>query len=101
MFSDNDNIEKVIVLVSDGMPYPSNRRAPAIAAADSADDKINLFTVTLTQEGSGSYGSSGADAAFNAGLVRGYGKAYQTSDSKQLDDLLLRILHEMPVRLAE
>ena len=103
LFSPFGNAEKVLVLVSDGMPYPSNRRQPAINAADAADDAgVNIFVVTLTQEKKGgSYGSGGADAEFNAGLVRGYGKAYETADAKQLDDLLLKILREMPVRLVE
>ena len=100
----DDRAEKVLVLVSDGMPYPASRRQPAIDAANAAGDEgINIFTVTLTQElgGGGQYGGSGADAAFNAGLVRGFGKAYQTPDSKQLDDILLSILKEMPVRLVQ
>jgi hypothetical protein len=103
LFSSSTNAEKVLVLVSDGMPYPSNRRQPAITAADAADqENVNIFVVTLTQETKGgSYGSGGADAAFNAGLVRGYGKAYETADAKQLDDLLLKILHEMPIRLVQ
>jgi Flp pilus assembly protein TadG len=99
---DSVDAEKVLILVSDGMPYPSGRRQPAIVAADRAGDAgVNIFTVTLTQESGGAYGSGGADAAFNAGLVRGYGKAYHTPDAKQLDDLLLKILEEMPVRLVQ
>jgi hypothetical protein len=84
------------------MPYPSNRRQPAIDAANVAHGRgISIFTVTLTQENGGSYGSGGADAAFNAGLVRGSGKAYQTADSTQLDDLLLLVLKSLPIRLAQ
>lgn len=103
LFSSSNNAEKVLVLVSDGMPYPSNRRQPAITAADAADqENVNIFTVTLTQEKKGgSYGSGGADAAFNAGLVRGYGKAYETANAKELDDLLLKVLQEMPIRLVQ
>lgn len=102
MFDDSEDSEKVLILVSDGMPYPSGRRQPAIVAADRAADRgINIFTVTLTQERGGSYGSGGADAEFNAGLVRGYGRAYHTPDAKQLDNLLLKILEEMPIRLVQ
>ena len=103
LFASFGNAERVLVLVSDGMPYPSNRRQPAINAATAADDAgVNIFVVTLTQEKKGgSYGSGGADAEFNAGLVRGYGKAYETADAKQLDELLLNILREMPIRLVE
>jgi hypothetical protein len=98
----NNQAQKVIVLVSDGMPNPSSRRAPAIAAADrAAAAGISIFTVTLTQETTGgSYGSSGNDAAFNAGLVRGFGKAYDTPNSEDLDDLLLQVLAEIPVGLV-
>ena len=101
--STSKNAEKVLVLVSDGMPYPSSRRPLAISAADAADeDNVNIFVVTLTQEKKGgSYGSGGADAEFNAGLVRGYGKAYETANAKELDDLLLKILQEMPIRLVQ
>ena len=103
IFSTCTNAEKVLVLVSDGMPYPSNRRPLAISAADAADEEnVNIFVVTLTQEKKGgSYGSGGADAEFNAGLVRGYGKAYETANAKELDDLLLKILQEMPIRLVQ
>jgi hypothetical protein len=97
------NAQRVIVLVSDGMPYPSNRRGPAIDAANAAArEGINIFTVTLTQESSGgSYGSGGADAEFNRGLVRGFGRAYHTPNSEDLDDLLLQVLREIPVSLVQ
>lgn len=98
-----EDAQKVIVLVSDGMPNPSSRRDPAIAAADRADaEGISIFTVTLTQEPTGgTYGSAGADAAFNAGLVRGFGKAYDTPNSEDLDDLLLQVLAEIPIGLVK
>ena len=94
--------QKAIVLVSDGMPFPSDRRQPAIDAANAADRAgISIFTVTLTQESSGCIpGTSCDDAAFNAGLVRGYGEAYHTPDADDLDDLLLRVLASMPNRLV-
>jgi len=41
LFSGSRNAEKVLVLVSDGMPYPSNRRQPAIAAADGVLSRFN------------------------------------------------------------
>lgn len=98
----NPGAQKVIVLVSDGMPYPSSRRAPAVAAADRADaDGISIFTVTLQQESTGGYGSGGADVAFNAGLVRGFGRAYHTPNSADLDELLLQVLSEIPVALVQ
>jgi hypothetical protein len=100
--SGNRRAQRVIVLVSDGMPYPPSRRAPAITAADAAfRENINIFTVTLTQEGSGQYGIGGDDAAFNRGLVRGFGRAYHTPNSDDLDELLLQVLREIPVSLVE
>jgi hypothetical protein len=105
MFRDRgrDEAQKVIVLVSDGMPNPASRRGPAVAAADRADaEGISIFTVTLTQEGpGGDYGSSGNDAAFNASLVRGFGKAFDTPNSEDLDELLLLVLAEIPVGLVK
>lgn len=44
--------------------------------------------------------SGAADAEFNAGLGRGYGKAYETADAKELDGLLRKILREVPIRLV-
>jgi len=100
--SDAEDAEKVIVLVSDGMPNPPSRRQPAIAAADScAREGISIFTVTLTQESGGAYGMEGADAEFNAGLVRGFGEAYETPNSEDLVALLVLIARQMPVRLVE
>ncbi len=93
---------KVIVLVSDGMPEPSSRRQPAIDAANRCwADGITIFTVTLSHEAGGEYGLSGSDAKFNAGLVRGFGRAYVTPNSKDLTAILVTIANQMPVRLAE
>jgi Flp pilus assembly protein TadG len=96
------NAQRVIVLVSDGMPYPNDRRQPAIDAAnEAARENINIFTVTLTQENGGSYGVGGDDAAFNARLVRGFGHAYHTPNAEDLDDLMLRVLRGIPIHLVE
>jgi Flp pilus assembly protein TadG len=98
----DEKAQTVIVLVSDGMPEPASRRQPAIAGANNcARDGISIFTVTLTQEEGGQYGLGGADAEFNAGLVRGYGRAYQTPNSEDLVAILTTIARQMPVRLVE
>jgi hypothetical protein len=98
----SDDAAKAIVVVSDGMPEPSSRRQPAIDAANRCwGDGISIFVVTLTQEAGGQYGLSGADAKFNAGLVRGFGRAYATPNSKDLTAILVTIANQMPVRLVE
>jgi len=77
-------------------------RQPALEAADRCwRDGISIFTVTLTREQGGQYGLSGADAKFNAGLVRGFGRAYVTPNSKDLTAILVTIANQMPVRLVE
>jgi hypothetical protein len=98
----SDDAAHAIVLVSDGMPEPSSRRQPAIAAADRCwEDGISIFVVTLTQEEGGEYGLSGSDAKFNAGLVRGFGRAYSTPNSKDLTAILITIAGQIPVRLVQ
>jgi hypothetical protein len=94
--------ERVIVLVSDGMPYPASRRQPAIDAAnEAAAAGISIFAVTLTHEAGGQYGVSGSDAKFNASLVRGFGRAYDTPDSEELASILATIMHQIPGKLVE
>ena len=98
----SDDAVKAIVLVSDGMPEPASRRQPAIDAANRCwKDGISVFVVTLTQETGGQYGLSGSDAEFNAGLVRGFGRAYATPNSKDLTAILVTIAGQMPVRLVQ
>jgi hypothetical protein len=98
----SEKAAKAIVLVSDGMPEPASRRQPAIEAADRCwRDGISIFTVTLTREQGGQYGLSGSDAKFNAGLVRGFGRAYVTPNSKDLTAILVTIANQMPVRLVK
>jgi hypothetical protein len=84
-----DGFDHVIILISDGMPNPSNRRQPTVDAVDRAAAKgIKIHTITLTNESSMSYGTEGSDYAFNSGLVRNGGKAFQTSDPAELSKLL-------------
>ena len=84
--------EHVIVLVSDGMPYPVERRPLATAAADRAAAKaIRIHTVTFDQEDGGEYGIACADAAFNASLVRNGGYAFHTPDPTKLTPILCEV----------
>jgi len=84
--------EKVIVLVSDGMPYPPERRALAVAAADRAAALgIRIHTVTFDREGGGDYGIAGADAEFNASLIRNGGYCFHTPQKKQLEPILKEV----------
>lgn len=90
--------EKVIVLVSDGMPLGSTSyktqqyRANTITAANRAEaNGIRIHTVTLTSEGYGDYGYGGADFEFNEGLVRNGGYAFRTSDPDKIRDILITV----------
>jgi hypothetical protein len=92
----------VIVVVTDGMPYPEDRRQIAIDAADRAGAAgISIYTVTLTQESDDGYGLWGADAEFNAGLVRGHGRAYVTTRPENLADILAAVGNEVSSRLVD
>ena len=90
--------EKVIVLVSDGMPLGSTSyqtqqyRNNTIAAADRAESNgIRIHTVTLTAEDFGDYGYGGADFEFNEGLVRNGGYAFRTADPERIRDILITV----------
>ncbi len=94
MFSEQGatGAEQVIVLVSDGMPFPDTRRAPAVEAADrAAAQGIRIHTVTFDQEDGGTYGSAGADAEFNASLIRNGGYAFHTAVAEKLTAILNEI----------
>ncbi len=89
---------KVIVMVSDGMPYGSTdaitaqrRQATIDAAERAAVAGIRIHTVTLTVEDEGAYGTGGADFEFNESLVCNGGYALRTHDPEQLCDLMLAV----------
>jgi hypothetical protein len=99
---------KVIVLISDGRPTcpgydnaennpcASARAAYAVTQADAASASgINIFTVSMNTN------KSSAQEAFMASLVRGYGKAYNTAKSSDLDDILTEIAQSIPIALVE
>lgn len=106
MFHDtgSEGAAQAIVLVSDGMPEPTSRRQPAVTAANRCwADGISIFAVTLDRDPGAQYqyGLVGSDAKFNASLVRGFGRAYSTPNSKDLAAILITIANQMPVRLVQ
>ena len=98
---------KVIVLVSDGRPTcPGGnaetnpcalaRAAYAVQQADLAyASGINIFTVSMNST------NSPEQEAFMASLTRGYGKAYNTARSSDLQEILLEIAQSIPIALVE
>ena len=106
--------EKVIVLVSDGVPcLPRDeattqaRRAAAVEAARLADEAgIHLYSVFLDTPFPGGiycHGVSGdaADPNLMDELVGGNGQFTTTAHEEDLDQILLSILGAMPVRVVE
>ncbi len=106
---DNDSYgnTKVIVLVSDGRPTcPGGnaetnpcalaRAAYAVQQADLAYAAgTNIFTVSMNST------SSPEQEVFMASLTRGYGKAYNTARSSDLQEILLEIAQSIPIALVE
>jgi len=89
---------KVIVLVSDGMPYGSTeaitaqrRQATIDAANRAAAAGVRIHTVTLTAEDEGTYGTGGSDFEFNESLVCNGGYALRTHDPQRLCDLMIAV----------
>jgi len=97
---------QVIVLISDGMPFgyaqgsmseeevTAYRRQYAIDAADAAAQRdIVIHTVTFVQEPSAAYeyGEAGADADFNAQLVRNGGYALHPPNPEDLEHILIML----------
>jgi len=106
--------EKVIVLISDGVPcLPGDeattqaRRAAALAAAQAADAAgIHLYSVFLDTPFPGGiycYDVSGdaADPNLMEELVSGNGEFTTTVHEQDLDQILLSILGAMPVRVVD
>ena len=116
--ADQEDAEKVLVLVTDGVPChgeegfapigsPPEAAAVAIGkelALEAAERVraagINLYAVTLAVPA-----TSGAclipQPEFAETLVSGFGYAVSTPDEDDLDDLLVSIVQQMPVRLVE
>lgn len=104
--------QKVIVLVSDGraqckQPDDSstqsciaNRQQLAYDQADrAAENNISIFSVMYCSN-CDSTQLAGYEAYASA-LVSGVGKAYTTTDSNQLDDILAEIADSLPVALVQ
>jgi hypothetical protein len=102
--------DKVIVLVSDGVPcigeapvsqWVSTGQAWATAAANAAGDAgVNVFSITLCEPSASSNPCSVADITFNESLARGIGSGATTTDPDALELLLTSIIDELPVRLV-
>jgi len=103
--------ERVMVIVSDGLACMSGgghdpAHALALTAADNAAAAgISIFVITLSVPG----GPSGecydppsgmTKGERNAELVRGFGKAFETPNADQLDELAVSIIQEMPFFLV-
>ncbi len=92
---------KVIVLVSDGEPTSGSqtaawRRAYGVSMADYAyANDISVFTVSMNTA------ANAVQRAYMASLIRGYGKAYDTSVSTDLSGILRDIAASIPVALVE
>ncbi|MBM4368379.1 MAG: VWA domain-containing protein [Deltaproteobacteria bacterium] len=94
---------QAIIFISDGRPTcPAGsacvkaRTQYAIDMANAAwNEGINVFTISLNAT------SSPTQTAFMASLVRGYGKAYETTTSKDLEEMLLDIESNIPIALVE
>jgi len=92
-------MQRVIVLVSDGMPFGSTttktnqyRSATVTAANAAAAAGVRIHTITLTDEANGgTYGTGGADFAFNESLVRNGGRSFRTCDPAALRDLMITV----------
>jgi Mg-chelatase subunit ChlD len=112
LFEDSDpaETERVIILVTDGVPNRSPGNPAALAAMQSAaidaataagDEGIHIFGVHLT--------SSAGDALRNEirkiqdliSAADGMGTYHQTPDPDDLDEILLTILGGLPIHLAE
>jgi len=96
-----DNAQKVIVLISDGLPhdwrdggnptgpYTGAKRADAIEAADRAGEAgIMIFTITLE-------GSTGVAYDFNESLCRNGGLAFRANYASELEPRLREILESL------
>ncbi len=104
------NVEKVIVLISDGLPcigeLPVSQWVPAgqVLATDAANAAaaadISIFSVTLYEAGGGSGPCSTSDITFNESLARGLGFGTTTTDPAQLEAILTSIVQELPPRLV-
>lgn len=109
---DQRNHVKVIVLVTDGEPQccyatPSfhcstsdacarGRAANGNEAADlAASNNISIFTVTF-----GKNPIPSSQIQYNAGLVRGFGQAFVTANSKDLAAILQTIAKRIPVSIV-
>ena len=95
----NPDAEHVVVLVSDGMPWWAGAGFPDTRSKDlcqyvadrMAERGVRIHTVTLDQSDESGDGGKGADAAFNASLVRNGGYAFFSYDAAKLTNLMIGV----------
>jgi hypothetical protein len=104
-------VDKVIVLVSDGLPcigeepvsqWVSTGQAWATAAANQAGAAgIHIFSITLyTPSGPTSNPCATSDITYNESLAKGVGFGVTTTDPDALAQILASVIEELPVRLV-
>ncbi len=101
----NDALQntKVIIFISDGRPscpagsacVKARQQYAVDMATEAWKQNINVFTISLNAT------SSPAQTVFMASLVKGYGKAYETPTSTDLQAILLEIEQSIPIALVE
>lgn len=110
--STGEDAEKVMILLTDGVPchgeLPAGQRVEpipkqlAVDAADAAEaEGINIFAITLAILGSNTSECFVPQPAFTNSLARGFGIGVDTPNPDDLDDILVSILRQMPVRMVQ
>jgi len=94
----NPTAFQAVIVVSDGLPCCGwvtwSRRQHAVRAADNAwRHGIHVWSVA--------YMNGGGDFRFLQSLVRGYGKAFETPDPAELDEIMIEIAQSIPIVLVE
>lgn len=105
---------KVIVLVSDGQPcriFDADetlaRKEAALAARDRAEDEgISIFSIYFEAESDPNRLCQGVpisllDPDFMKKMTSGFGQYFETPDANDLDEILVSILTEMPLRVVQ
>ena len=105
-----DDAEKVMVLLTDGVPCHSELGSPRAmvrvgkeeatrSANSAAEDGINIFAITLAIR-DGNHLCQIPDPEFTNSLARGFGIGIDTPHPDDLDDILVSIVKRMPIRLV-
>lgn len=102
------DVQRVIVLVTDGVPclledddpVGAGKTAATAAANRAAAEDLDIFSVTLHQQSRSSHPCLAGDVAFNESLARGIGWGTTTTNPSDLQALLASIIDQMPIRLV-